>query len=190
MIQLEEQRIVDTPSGIIQYTLQRKSVKNFNLRVGRDQEIYLSIPKRCSVELADRFVQEKSAWLTAAMARQCAAQQPVLPPPDRKQCKVILLKSLSRVYPLIEPFGVPMPELKIRKMKSQWGNCHWMQGYITLNTALARCPERLRDYVTLHELVHFLHHDHGAGFYGKMDVLMPDWRSRRMELKRCLTALE
>ena len=46
-------------------------------------------------------------------------------------------------------------------MKSQWGNCHWRQGYITLNTALARCPGTLRDYVALHELVHFVHPDHG-----------------------------
>ena len=79
--------------------------------------------------------------------------------------------------------GVAFPQLKLRKMKSQWGNCHWTQGYITLNTALGRCPERLRDYVALHELVHFLHHDHGPGFYSVMDALMPDWRERRKALR-------
>ena len=52
------------------------------------------------------------------------------------------------------------------------------------NTALARCPETLRDYVALHELVHFVHPDHGPGFYGLMDRLMPDWRQRRKELRR------
>ena len=62
-------------------------------------------------------------------------------------------------------------------MKSQWGNCHWAQGYITLNAALARCPEELRDYVALHELIH------GPGFHGRMDALMPDWRRRRQQLK-------
>jgi len=48
---------------------------------------------------------------------------------------------------------------------------------------LARCPEPLRDYVALHELVHFLHHDHGSGFYAAMDARMPDWRARRQKLK-------
>ena len=81
------------------------------------------------------------------------------------------------------------PQLKLRAMRSQWGNCHWMQGYITLNTALVRCPPRLRDYVALHELVHFLHHDHQAGFYAVMDALMPDWRRRRAELNRYTAAL-
>ena len=84
----------------------------------------------------------------------------------------------------VQPLGVAWPELRLRRMKSQWGNCHWRQGYITLNTALARCPETLRDYVALHELVHFVHPDHGPGFYGLMDRLMPDWRQRRKELRR------
>lgn len=90
---------------------------------------------------------------------------------------------MVRVYPLVAPDGVPLPQVKLRKMRSQWGNCHYQQGYITLNTALARCPEPLRDYVALHELVHFLHHDHGTGFYAAMDARMPDWRARRQELK-------
>ena len=78
---------------------------------------------------------------------------------------------------------------EIHAMRSQWGNCHWMQGYITLNTALVRCPPLLRDYVALHELVHFLHHDHGPGFYAVMDALMPQWRQLRQELKRYAVVL-
>ena len=102
----------------------------------------------------------------------------------------LLAEALARMYPLVAPLGVAFPLLKLRKLKSQWGNCHWAQGYITLNTALARCPEELRDYVALHELVHFLHHDHGPGFYARMDALMPDWRRRRKTLKGYSGALE
>ena len=91
---------------------------------------------------------------------------------------------------MVEPMGVELPILKLRALKSQWGNCHWAQGYITLNTALARCPEELRDYVALHELVHFLHHDHGPGFYAQMDALMSDWRERRQRLKGYSGALK
>ena len=105
--------------------------------------------------------------------------------PEERADALILEKWewIRRVYPLVAPDGVPLPQVKLRKMRSQWGNCHYQQGYITLNTALARCPEPLRDYVALHELVHFLHHDHGTGFYAAMDARMPDWRARRQELK-------
>lgn len=187
---MEQRRVVNTPSGVLTYTLHRKQVKNLNLRVGTDQTIHLSVPMRCSAERADQFICDKSDWLTSVMERQRAEQLPVPPEPDRETCRRLLGAAVGRVYPLTEPLGVAMPVLKLRRMTTQWGNCHWSQGYITLNTALARCPEALQDYVALHELVHFLHHDHGSGFYTVMDRLMPDWRSRRRELRRYSAALE
>lgn len=187
---MEQQRMVDTPVGVLTYTLHQKKVKNFNLRVGMDQSISLSVPMRCSPDRADQFICDKSDWLAAVLERQRAERLPVPLEPDRETCRKLLSAALVRVYTLTEPMGVNMPELKLRRMTTQWGNCHWRQGYITLNTALARCPEELRDYVALHELVHFLHHDHGPGFYAVMDQLMPDWRDRRRALRRYSAALE
>ena len=116
-------------------------------------------------------------------------EQEPSPLPDRQQCQALLKAAVERVYPLVAPLGVDMPQVKLRVMRSQWGNCHWTQGYITLNTALCRCPQALQDYVALHELVHFLHHDHQAGFHSVMDALMPDWRERRQALKPYAAAL-
>ena len=186
---LGQQRTVDTPGGPITYRLVRKRVKNLNLRIGGEGTVTLSVPYACPGSRADQMVEEKWRWITENLARR--AEAPQLPPlPPREECRALLAQAVVRVYPLAAPLGVAMPELKLRAMRSQWGNCHWRQGYITLNTALARCPEHLRDYVALHELVHFLHHDHGPGFYAVMDGLMPDWRARRKELKTYGAALE
>lgn len=187
---MEQIRMVDTPAGLVTYTLIRKRVKNLNLRIKRDGQVILSIPYRCTDNRADQMIREKCDWIAAVKVRQ-RTDVPDLPPePTPAECQILLRQALDRIYPRVEPLGVAMPRLKIRKMRSQWGNCHWQQGYITLNAALARCPGNLRDYVTLHELVHFLHHDHGPGFYARMDTLMPDWRVRRKELKRYGAALE
>ena len=183
-------RMVDTPGGPLTYTLVRKRVKNLNLRIGAGKEILVSVPLRCPAKRADDFIREKSGWILNAISRREARQAEPLPSVSQEECAQLLAEALERVYPLVEPLGVAFPSLKLRKLKSQWGNCHWLQAYITLNTALARCPEELRDYVALHELVHFLHHDHGPGFYARMDALMPDWRNRRRTLKRYSGALE
>ena len=187
---LSQLRLVDTPQGPMTYTLTRKAVKNLNLRIGPGGEIAVSIPRRCPVKQADDFIREKSGWIRDALSRREVRGEALLPPVSPEECARLLGEALGRVYPLAEPLGVALPVLKLRTLKSQWGNCHWAQGYITLNTALARCPEALRDYVALHELVHFLHHDHGPGFYAQMDALMPDWKERRRALKTCGGALE
>lgn len=185
---MEQKRFVQTSAGAIDYTLVRKRIKNLNLRIRDDGSVVLSVPMRCTVEQADGFITSKCEWILAHRKRidECAA---LLPEETADICASRLQEALDRVYPMVAPYGVQRPGLKIRTMRTQWGNCHWMQGYITLNRMLHRCPAELREYVALHELVHFLHHDHGPGFYAAMDKLMPDWKARRKELKRYATAL-
>ena len=185
---MEQQRMVWTGHGQIIYTLLRKRVKNLNLRLRDDGTVLLSVPLRCSLTQADEFIAAKSDWIASHMQR-LQEKAELLPELERKACCELLEQSLEDMYLLVEPLGVPRPKLKVRAMRSQWGNCHWAQGYITLNAALHRCPKNLRDYVALHELLHFLHHDHGSGFYASMDALMPDWRQRRKELKRYAHAI-
>lgn len=176
-------RTVQTAEGAICYTLTCKRVKNWNLRV-KDGQVLLSVPVRISAPAADAFIRSRAQWIMKALARQKSADKLPLAQLPRELCMDILSRAVERTYPIAAPLGVMRPQVRLRKMRSQWGNCHWLQGYITLNTALASCPEQLQDYVVLHELVHFLHHDHGAGFYGVMDSLMPDWKQRRRALKQ------
>ncbi len=181
-----QQRQVETPWGTFSYTLICKRVRNLNLRIGRDGSLVLSVPVGTSLQRADRMVEEHARWIASHLAaREAVIPLSQLPPlPPREECRRVLQEAVDRVYPLVCVLGVARPELKLRAMKSQWGNCHWGQGYITLNTALARCPVWMQDYVALHELVHFLYHDHGAGFYGAMTALMPDWKERRKNTSR------
>lgn len=185
---MEQQRFVQTEAGPICYVLIRKQVKNLNLRIREDGSVVLSVPLRCTAAQADGFIASRYAWIEKHQQR-CQECAPLLPEENKAVCAARLEQALDRVCPLVLPYGVRRPILKIRSMRTQWGNCHWTQGYITLNRVLHRCPAHLREYVALHELVHFLHHDHGAGFYAVMDELMPDWKQRRKELKRYAFAL-
>jgi len=81
-----------------------------------------------------------------------------------------------------------LPELRTRFMRSQWGSCS-ADGRIALNTHLVKTPERIIDYVILHELCHLVHHDHSRRFYALMGSHMPDWDERRHELDHYMPVL-
>ena len=81
-----------------------------------------------------------------------------------------------------------MPSWRHRFMRSQWGSCS-RSGRISLNTHLVKTPERLIEYVVLHELCHLRHYDHSRRFYGLMSRYMPDWQERRSELDHYLPVL-
>lgn len=51
------------------YELERKAVKNLNLRVRRDGTVHLSVPVKTTVAEIERFLIEHEAWLTEALGR-------------------------------------------------------------------------------------------------------------------------
>lgn len=170
-------------NGVI-YHLVRRSVKNINLRVREDGTVWVSAPSRVGVEQLDRFVAGRADWIRKAKenyARRASLGE-ALTVLSRSECQRRLQAALDRVYPLVEDAGVPYPALKLRKMTSRWGSCHYRRASITLNTALAACPEALQDYVALHELCHFLCPDHSPRFYAALSARMPDWKQRRQQL--------
>ncbi len=92
-------------------------------------------------------------------------------------------QSLERIYPLVAVYGIAMPSVTVRKMKTRWGSCSWQKQKITLNTELLKAAEACVDYVILHELTHFKHQNHDTLFYGFLSRIMPDWQERRNALK-------
>ena len=57
---------VITPDGAsIPVRVTRKRVKNLNLRVTREGDVLLSMPLRCPVETAERFLNRKAPWIAA-----------------------------------------------------------------------------------------------------------------------------
>ena len=71
------------------------------------------------------------------------------------------------------------PAIKIKTMKSMWGNCNFVKRVITLNLYLAKARIECVDYVITHELAHLVHHNHSKEFHALMTKLMPDWKMRK-----------
>lgn len=78
-----------------------------------------------------------------------------------------------------------VPIVKIKTMKSMWGNCNFVNRVISLNLYLAKAPIECIDYVITHELIHLVHHNHGKDFYAMLNNIMPDWKVRKNKLNNC-----
>lgn len=101
----------------------------------------------------------------------------------RKLAKTVFMESVRRHLPLFRRWNIPMPNVVVRKMKTMWGNCAYLKGRVTFALMLIEQPMEEIDYVVVHELAHFIHHDHGEGFHALMRELMPDYLERRKKLQ-------
>ncbi len=73
------------------------------------------------------------------------------------------------------------PPLALRRMTRRWGSCS-SKGRILMNTHAVKLPQRLVDYILMHELCHVRVPNHGRAFWGLLGQCMPDWKKRKEEL--------
>ena len=189
---------------VVPYELERKQIKNINLRIKPDGSVAVSVPRRMPEGFIESFLLSKAEFILEAVERAEKKQKKVTPgkvlvlgreiPDDfdsekqrekwlKEQCIEAVSHSFSRQYPIFEKRGIALPEIKFRKMKSRWGSCQPTRGILTFNTALIHVPEECIDYVVLHELCHFIHPDHSPRFKAELSSLMPDWKARQKKIR-------
>lgn len=191
----QEQRRLELPTGPVEYTLIWKAVKSINLRVSRQGEVSVSLPSGLPAARADAFVREKANWLARVWLKQKQQAESQegnlesgeawngLTAKERKAraqaCLPLFEEVCRRWLPYFQPWQVPMPQIRVRLMKSRWGSCHHKKGIITLNTMLAQVPLACLEYVVVHELAHFVVPNHSQSFHEVMAKVMPDYGLRR-----------
>lgn len=99
------------------------------------------------------------------------------------ECRRIMDPVCASYFSIFEPLGCRMPQIRYRRMKSQWGSYNRRTHAVTLNTRLLAYPMSCVEYVVLHELTHMLYPDHQQGFHRFMSSVMPDYRERRALLR-------
>jgi predicted metal-dependent hydrolase len=88
--------------------------------------------------------------------------------------------AVKKVAELSPKLGVRATRVDVREI-GKWGYCT-RGGRLSFSWQLAALPERLREYVVLHELTHLVHFDHSRAFKRRLAGVCPDFRAREKEL--------
>ncbi len=238
MEKISTKRRVIYDNEIIYYNLEIKNVKNINLRINRNGEVFVSANSFVDIEYIDNFVlsngkyiidsvkqfnellqyklKEKEyvsgetfcilgrkqrlkviqgniddvlsdgvyIYLTTKNIHDYKKKKTIMKKYLDLQCKSVFQEILINIYPIFQKYGVNIPELRIRDMKTRWGSCISNKGIIILNKRLLEAPRYCIEYVVVHELCHFIHPNHSKSFYNFMTMIMPDWKERKIILDK------
>lgn len=96
--------------------------------------------------------------------------------------KITFTNHLNYWYDLFEE-NIPVPNLKIRKMKTRWGVCNTGNNNVTLNYELYKYDIECLDYVIVHELSHFIEANHSKKFWNVVEKYYPNYKEMRKKLR-------
>lgn len=180
--------------------VERKRVRRLNLRVRADGSAHLSVPARCSLAEAQRFLDAHEVWLrNHVRRREARAAAPddglvplwgaLVPLPAGTAADELyrteLAARLPEVVVRMEPvLGVRAAGWQLRAMSTRWGSCTPRTARIRVNVRLAAYPPTCLDYVVAHELTHLLEPSHSERFHALLARAYPDERVARALLRR------
>ena len=166
------------------YNLEYKNVRNINLRIKSDGTIFVTANRSISRKTIEEFMTLKADFILRAVEKFANTERKEKTQYfTESEIKSKISEICRRVYPCYEKRGIPFPEIKFRKMVSQWGNCRNKAGILTFNTNLMYAPLNCVEYVVWHEFTHFIEANHSPAFYAELEKVCPDWKKCRNMLK-------
>jgi predicted metal-dependent hydrolase len=94
-----------------------------------------------------------------------------------KESSAYTVRKVAELSPIV---GARPSRVDVREI-SKWGYCT-RKGRLSFSWQLIALPERLREYVVMHELTHLLEFNHSEAFRRKLAGVCPDFRAREEEL--------
>ncbi len=158
-------------------------VTGIKFSVSTSGRLQMSVPKYTREGLARRFIERNRQLIREKLPLKDPAGQRA-----RDTKKKLLTKKAREYLPYrleyyAKLYGYSYDKVRLSHAGTRWGSCS-SNRTISLNIGLMQVPERLRDYVILHELAHLNHMDHSPAFWTEVGSHDPNYKRHRSLLKQ------
>lgn len=183
---------VETDRGEIFVRVERKQVKNINLRVTKEGHVKVSVHPNVPLGYIADFVRRQEDFIERAKKRWEAKrihletiEKQVKSKAYRENALCLCKEVNERVYALFLHHGyiVPKADIKLRSMTSRWGSCQPRTGCITINLQLVGGPIEFLEYVLIHEYAHFIEANHSRNFHAVVEKVLPHWKEVKEQMQ-------
>lgn len=175
----------------IEYNLRKtRRSKNMKITIRCDGNCIVSAPRWISNSSIERFVFEKSKWIIEkieAFKKSGIGKDRLLHKHNKIEYKQNKKQALDLIKEKLENFNafynLSYGGISIRNQRTRWGSCS-KKGNLNFNYKIIFLPEKLADYIIVHELCHIQEFNHSRKFWGLVAKTFPDYREIVRELRK------
>lgn len=161
----------------------RSNRRTLALQILPDGTVVVRSPRRMSESRIRAFVESKTGWLEKYKRIHSAPVQKLTQEALRMLTDRAAEVIRGRVNYFASLVGVTYGRVTIRHQRTRWGSCS-AKGNLNFNCLLLLAPEKILDYVVVHELCHRKELNHSPAFWQEVERVMPDYEQCRKWLKQ------
>lgn len=157
------------------------------LAVYCDGTIVVTTPFDLKETIAEKFIREKSEWLFSKLAFFKQFKGKAITRYSHEE----YLKHKDDAYELAvgrvnyfnKKYKFSFNQINIKNQKTRWGSCS-KKGNLNFNYKIVLLPQRLSDYIIVHELCHLGEFNHSRKFWNLVIETFPDLAEIKSELRK------
>jgi predicted metal-dependent hydrolase len=172
----------------VQYTLKvSKRAKRLRLAIYCDGAFIVTAPRNISENIVEQFIIRKSQWIIDKLEYFKSISGQVFTKGTKKDYTEYRDKALvlvkRRIAYLNKLYGFRFNKINIKNQKTRWGSCS-RKGNLNFNYKIALLPEKLADYIVIHELCHLKEFNHSRKFWNLVAKGVPEYQEIKDQLKK------
>lgn len=171
----------------VDYTIRKsRRARRMRLAVYCDGSVVVTSPFGLRETIIERYMKEKAEWLFSKIAffeqfkGQAIARYSEKEYLQHKDSAYDL--AVRRVTYFNKIYRFRFNTINIKNQKTRWGSCS-KKGNLNFNYKIALLPQRLSDYIIVHELSHLGEFNHSQKFWNLVAKAIPDYLRIKDELR-------
>lgn len=175
----------------IEYTLRlNPRSKSIRLAIHAGGDFIVTSPPRIKQEMIDHFIKLKSDWVIEKINHFRNVVKPLVPRKTKAEQKAeytclkkdALKIATEKVLHWNSFYNFKFNKISIKNQKTRWGSCS-RNGNLNFNYKIAFLPDKLANYLVVHEIAHLGEFNHSSKFWALVAKTIPDYKNIRKELK-------
>lgn len=164
-----------------------KNAKYLRISVFPNKKIIVTVPRGVSDSVVDKFIKDKTDWISRninifknfiGVSYPFSGRKNYL---KYKESARVLIK--QKVEYFNQCLGFSYKNITIKNQKTRWGSCS-ETGNLNFNYKILFLPERLQDYIIIHELCHLRELNHSKKYWSLVASIIPNYKILEKELKK------
>ncbi|MDY6323694.1 MAG: SprT family zinc-dependent metalloprotease [Catonella sp.] len=176
-----------TKDDDIKLLIVKQHRKSISIKIRNSSLIEVHAPFGIEDKDIDAFVEKHGDWINAKLAEMKEAESALNSIDVASKAefdeKIELAKKIipEKCAYYADMIGVDYGRITLKAQKTLFGSCS-AAGNLNFNIALMFAPERVLDYVIIHELCHLKEMNHSVDFWHEVEKVMKDYKVERQWL--------